>query len=116
MLTACGVFGVAFVQVAVTDMGGLATTASVELYLSNANVAPVVAGGVCSVQENAPEGTFLTSVVLSDLNPLDSIVGTVEASLFKSLPKYPPQLSSPFGSLCAKRSMCGERLCVSFHR
>jgi hypothetical protein len=41
----------------VTDAGGLSTSANIELYLSNANVAPVVPGGTCNVSENSPENT-----------------------------------------------------------
>jgi hypothetical protein len=70
-------------------MGGLATTAIVELYLSNANVAPVVPGGNCSVPENAPEGTFLIAVNVPDLNPLDTDVGAWERGGF-DVPAAPP--------------------------
>jgi hypothetical protein len=97
--------------VAVTDAGGLVTTANIELYLSNANVAPVVPGGVCSVPENSPENTvsrelspvlfsgysgvgmsadclyssqtaqFLIAVSIGDVNPLDNIVSSLYGAL-----------------------------------
>jgi hypothetical protein len=78
-------------------MGGLATTAIVELYLSNANVAPVVPGGNCSVPENAPEGTFLIAVNVTDLNPLDTEVGAWERGYWSRL--LPPPLACSHAGL-----------------
>ncbi len=68
-------------QVNVSDAGGLFALVVVELYLSNANVAPVVPGGVCSVPENSPEGTFLTSVIVFDGNPFDRLTSLLYGSL-----------------------------------
>ena len=65
------------VQVVVSDAGGESTTVLVELFLSNANVAPFVQGRECSVPENSPPGTALTTVTVTDVNPQDTITAVL---------------------------------------
>ena len=58
-------------NISVTDPGGLSSMAEVLFYLSDTNVAPVVAGGSASIAENSPPGVRIILVNVSDGNPPD---------------------------------------------